>query len=154
MLTEGDDQQDPIADAARAILDGHIVLSRTLAEAGQYPAIDVEASISRVMNDIVEPEHVALVQRFRQMNSIYRQNEDLITVGAYTPGSDTRIDEAIIFHPQLLKFLQQSYRQPMNWQTSMQDLVDLFREHQERQQAYEQNSKQMTQSKQTNRGQA
>jgi len=154
VLTEGDDQQDPIADAARAILDGHIVLSRNLAEAGHYPAIDIEASISRVMNDIVEPEHVALVQRFRHMNSIYRQNEDLITVGAYTPGSDMRIDEAIIFYPQLLKFLQQSMRQPMNWQTSMQDLVDLFREHHERQQAYDQQGKQMTQTGQADRGKA
>lgn len=154
VLTEGDDQHDPIADAARAILDGHIVLSRNLAESGHYPAIDIEASISRVMNDIVEPEHLALVQRFRHINSIYKQNEDLIVVGAYTPGSDTRIDEAILFYPQILKFLQQSMQQPMNWQTSMQDLVNLFMEHQDRQKAVEQQKQQMTQTGQNPRGKA
>lgn len=154
VLTEGDDQQDPIADAARAILDGHIVLSRTLAESGMYPAIDIESSISRVMNDIVEPEHVALVQRFRHINSIYKQNEDLITVGAYTPGTDTRIDEAILFHPQLMKFLKQDIRQPMNWITSMTDLVSLFKEHEERQQAFDQHGKQMTRTPQAGHGKA
>jgi flagellum-specific ATP synthase len=137
VLTEGDDQQDPIADAARAILDGHIVLSRELAESGHYPAIDVEASISRVMTEIVDNEHLRLVQRFRQLYSIYHQNQDLINVGAYTPGADSRIDEAIQLHPHLLAFLSQGMRTPMNWQESVQDLKRLFAHHDAENAAFE-----------------
>lgn len=138
VLTEGDDQQDPIADAARAILDGHIVLSRELAEAGHYPAIDVEASISRVMSDIIAPEHQAMVQQFRHLHATYQQNEDLITVGAYSPGTDARIDEAILFHPQMLRFIEQSMGQAMNWETSMHDLRILFEQHDAMYKTYEQ----------------
>lgn len=126
VLTEGDDQQDPIADAARAILDGHIVLSRELAESGHYPAIDVEHSISRVMIDVVNPEHVKLAQNFRHIYSIYQQNRDLINVGAYTLGTDTRIDEAIALHPRMMEFLKQDHRQPMDWRVSLQALQALL----------------------------
>lgn len=129
VLTEGDDQQDPIADAARAILDGHIVLSRELAESGQYPAIDIEASISRVMTEIVDNGHLQHVQRFRHLYSVYRQNQDLINVGAYTPGTDARIDEAMQIHPNLLEFLSQGMRTPMNWQASLEELHNLFAGH-------------------------
>src|SRR6185295_11351411 len=83
VLTEGDDQQDPIADAARAILDGHIVLSRRIAEAGQYPAVDIEASVSRVMHEIIPGEHAELARRFRQTLAVYQQHRDLINIGAY-----------------------------------------------------------------------
>ena len=83
VLVEGDDPQDPIADSARAVLDGHIVLSRDMAEAGLYPAINMEVSISRLMTEIASPEHLAWAIRFRQLNAIYQQNKDLITVGAY-----------------------------------------------------------------------
>lgn len=107
VLTEGDDQQDPIADASRAILDGHVVLSRTLAEQGHYPAIDVEASISRVMPAIVTPEHLATAQFFKRIYSRYQQNRDLISVGAYTMGSDSDTDFAIERMPHLLQFLRQ-----------------------------------------------
>lgn len=107
VLAEGDDQNDPIADAARAILDGHIVLSRQIAESGHYPAIDIEASISRVMNDIVAREHQQAAQRFKQLYSIYNQHRDLISVGAYQPGSDPRVDEAVALHPALSRFLRQ-----------------------------------------------
>jgi flagellum-specific ATP synthase len=108
VLTEGDDyRHDPIADAARAILDGHIVLSRDLAEAGHYPAIDIEASISRVMPAVVSREHMRSAQRFRQVYSAYRQQRDLISVGAYQKGSDPKIDEAIVLWPKLSSFLQQ-----------------------------------------------
>jgi flagellum-specific ATP synthase len=108
VLTEGDDyRHDPIADAARAILDGHIVLSRDLAEAGHYPAIDIEASISRVMPAVVSKEHMRFAQRFRQVYSAYRQQRDLISVGAYQRGSDPRTDEAILLWPKLSAFLQQ-----------------------------------------------
>ena len=92
VLAEGDDQNDPIADAARAILDGHIVLSRRLAESGLYPAIDIEASISRAMHQIATRDQLDLATRFRQVYSTYQQNRDLITVGAYRRGSDPRVD--------------------------------------------------------------
>lgn len=122
VLTEGDDQQDPIADAARAILDGHIVLSRRLAEAGQYPAIDVEASISRVMPQIVSTEHLQLAQNFKQISSVYRQNQDLINIGAYSMGSDVKIDEAITMYPSLQELVQQGMDEAVNWQQSIDGL--------------------------------
>lgn len=107
VLTEGDDQQDPIADSARAILDGHIVLSRSLAEAGHYPAIDIEASISRAMTAIVEPAQQHRAQAFKQLFSRYHRNRDLISVGAYSPGHDLELDRAVKLYPQLAAFLQQ-----------------------------------------------
>jgi len=102
-----DDQQDPIADAARAILDGHIVLSRRLAEEGHYPAIDVEASISRVMPQVTETEHFARAQRFKQVYSRYQQARDLISVGAYVKGSDAIADAALQLEAELIGFLSQ-----------------------------------------------
>lgn len=115
VLTEGDDyRHDPIADAARAILDGHIVLSRDLAEAGHYPAIDIEASISRVMPAVVSRDHMRQAQRFRQVYSAYRQQRDLIAVGAYQKGSDPKTDEAIALYPKLSTFLQQETDVPVN----------------------------------------
>jgi flagellum-specific ATP synthase len=119
VLTEGDDQQDPVADAARAILDGHIVLSRRLAEAGQYPAIDVESSISRVMPQIIEPEHLEQAQQFKNIYSLYRQNQDLINVGAYSIGNDPNIDEAIAMFPSLQALLKQGMDQAVDWQNSV-----------------------------------
>ncbi|OGS95903.1 MAG: flagellar protein export ATPase FliI, partial [Gallionellales bacterium RBG_16_56_9] len=107
VLTEGDDQQDPIAESARAILDGHIVLSRRLVEQGHYPAIDIEASISRVMSRLASPEHLLLVQRFKHMYAHYQRNRDLISVGAYVGGSDPLLDEAISLYPRMEQFLKQ-----------------------------------------------
>ena len=107
VLTEGDDLQDPIADASRAILDGHIVLSRQLAEEGVYPAIDVEASVSRVMPNIVDENHLLRAQKFKQLLSRFRTNRDLIAIGAYSRGSDPEIDEAIERQPHLKKFITQ-----------------------------------------------
>jgi flagellum-specific ATP synthase len=127
VLTEGDDHRhDPIADAARAILDGHIVLSRDLAEAGHYPAIDVDASISRVMPQVVAPAHLAAARRFRQIYSTYQQQRDLITVGAYQRGSDPRIDEAIQAWPKLAAFLQQDVRTPNGFNASATELAQLL----------------------------
>jgi flagellum-specific ATP synthase len=128
VLTEGDDQQDPIADAARAILDGHIVLSRRIAESGQYPAIDVEASISRVMHDIVPHEHSVLARRFRQNLSMYQQNRDLIAIGAYQKGSDPRIDAAIGLDPQMQKFLQQDLQERVDYHSSLGDLQSMMKD--------------------------
>ncbi|MDR1311445.1 MAG: flagellar protein export ATPase FliI [Burkholderiaceae bacterium] len=107
VLAEGDDQQDPIADAARAILDGHVVLSRALSDAGHYPAIDIEQSISRAMPNITTPEHQQLARRLKQLSSRYARSVDLISVGAYSPGSDPVLDEAIRRHDQIDAFLQQ-----------------------------------------------
>jgi flagellum-specific ATP synthase len=107
VLTEGDDQQDPIADNARAILDGHIVLSRDLADAGHYPAIDIEPSVSRVMHTLVDAPTLANARRFKQLYSSYARNRDLINVGAYVKGSDKLLDEAIELRPAMLRFLQQ-----------------------------------------------
>ena len=120
VLTEGDDQQDPIADAARAILDGHIVLSRTLAEQGHYPAIDVEASISRAMPQIVDETQLAAAMRFRQLMSKFSQNEDLISIGAYVAGSDPDTDTAISSMPTMRKFLQQGLRESVGMRESQQ----------------------------------
>ncbi len=111
VLTEGDDNNDPIADSARAILDGHIVLSRRIAESGQYPAIDVEASVSRAMHEISPAPQLALARRLRQTLSMYEHNRDLIAIGAYQRGSDPRVDAAIAAWPRIQKFLQQDIRE-------------------------------------------
>jgi flagellum-specific ATP synthase len=112
VLTEGDDPQDPVADAARAILDGHIALSRTLADAGHYPAIDVEASISRVMTAVNGPDQIELARRFKALYSRFTRSRDLLSVGAYVPGNDRVLDIAIAAWPQLEAFLQQSMHEP------------------------------------------
>ncbi|MES9895893.1 MAG: flagellar protein export ATPase FliI [Candidatus Thiodiazotropha endolucinida] len=126
VLTEGDDQNDPIADAARAILDGHIVLSRRLADAGHYPAIDIEASISRAMNDVTSYSHQDAARSFKHLYSIYQQNRDLISVGAYEAGSDEQIDIAISAMPALSQFLRQDMNTRVTLEQSMQDLESLF----------------------------
>jgi len=129
VLTEGEGEHDPIADCARAVLDGHILLSPRLAEAGHYPAIDVESSISRAMTNIVHPDHLAAVRRFRQLYSTYEQNRDLISVGAYAKGSDPRVDESIQFHPRLTQFLQQGMNEAVNLAestTALQTVVQPF----------------------------
>jgi flagellum-specific ATP synthase len=126
VLTEGDDQQDPIADAARAILDGHIVLNRQLAEAGHYPAIDIEQSISRAMHSITTPEHQKLTRRLKQLYSRYQRNRDLISVGAYSAGSDPVLDEAIVLNTRIEDFLQQDIRERATISESMTQLSSLF----------------------------
>jgi len=126
VLTEGDDQNDPIADAARAILDGHIVLSRQLADSGHYPAIDIEASISRAMNGITGEDHQEATRAFKQLYSTYQQNKDLISVGAYERGSDERIDAAIDAIPVLNTFLRQDMQSPVPLAQSVAELEALF----------------------------
>ena len=125
VLAEGDDQQDPIADAARAILDGHVVLSRELAEQGHFPAIDLEASISRAMNEITRPEHQEAARRFRALLARYRRSRDLIEVGAYSAGSDPELDQAIAIQPALMEFLRQDMRQPVSFTESLEALQAL-----------------------------
>lgn len=125
VLAEGDDQNDPIVDAARAVLDGHIVLSRKIAESGQYPAIDIEASVSRVMNDVVSDSHQLAARNFRQIYSTYQQHRDLISVGAYQAGSNPEVDQAIEYYPGLMRFLQQNYNEAVPFEVSLQELLML-----------------------------
>jgi flagellum-specific ATP synthase len=126
VLAEGDDVQDPVADSARAILDGHITLSRALAESGHYPAIDIEASVSRTMPNIVPKEHLGVAQKFRQVYARYRHNEDLITVGAYSAGADAELDYAVEKYPQMRKFLQQGIQEGLRLKESLENLEALF----------------------------
>ncbi len=126
VLAEGDDQNDPIADAARSILDGHIVLSRKLAGAGVFPAVDVEASASRVMNQVTGDRHQQLAQAYRQVYATYTENQDLINVGAYSPGSDPDIDLAIRLWPKLRAFLIQGLDQPARMDVSLAELEQIF----------------------------
>jgi len=126
VLAEGDDQQDPIADAARAILDGHVVLSRKIAESGHYPAIDIEQSISRAMNQIVPAEHQDYAREFKKIYATYHQNKDLISVGAYQQGSDVEIDEAIAMQPHLQQFLDQGMREQFDFEQSYEMLGQLM----------------------------
>lgn len=126
VLAEGDDQQDPIADSARAILDGHVVLSRHLAEAGHYPAIDIEASISRAMTSLITPQQFAVVRRFKQNLSRYQRNRDLIAVGAYAAGNDPQLDEAIARYPRLEAFLQQDIGENVGYDDAVNQLRASF----------------------------
>jgi flagellum-specific ATP synthase len=125
VLTEGDDQQDPIADAARAILDGHIVLSRDLADQGHYPAIDIEQSVSRAIHSLVDELTMERVKKFKQLYSRYRRNRDLVNVGAYAPGSDPVLDKAIALHPRMEAFLQQNMRDNIDFGASAAELEQI-----------------------------
>jgi len=128
VLTEGDDQQDPIADSARAILDGHIVLNRQLAETGHYPAIDVEQSISRAMHNIVPEAHLTAARQLKAAFSRVQRNRDLITVGAYSPGADPQLDRALALYPQIEKLLQQSMLESAGFEEALEGLKALFPE--------------------------
>lgn len=109
VLMEGDDQQDPITDAARAILDGHVVLSRQLADQGHYPAIDIEASVSRAITELISKEELDRVRQFKSLYSRYQRSRDLITIGAYAKGNDAQLDEAIALFPKMERFLVQDF---------------------------------------------
>ncbi|WKE67436.1 FliI/YscN family ATPase [Gallaecimonas kandeliae] len=124
VLAEGDDQQDPVADAARAILDGHVVLSRELAEAGHYPAIDVGASISRVMPQVTSPEHQQLALRLKRLLARYQQVSELLPLGGYQPGQDMELDEAVRRYPRLAAFLQQGMLEAASLDESLQALAE------------------------------
>ena len=126
VLTEGDDPNDPIADTVRGLLDGHILLSRSIADSGIYPAVDIEASISRVVNEITSPAHQVLTRRFRQTFSAYQRNRDLINIGAYQKGSDARVDAAIALWPRIEEFLKQDVRQPADFANSLDALEALM----------------------------
>ena len=126
VLSEGDDMQDPIADAARAILDGHIVLSRDLADSGHYPAIDIEKSISRVMPQVVSEPHMQQARVLKQVYSMYQQNKDMITLGAYQKGADQMLDQAINMMPRVNAFLQQGMRDVISYDDGLHGLAQLL----------------------------
>ena len=122
VLSEGDDPNDPIADAARGILDGHIVLSRDLAEAGHYPAIDIERSVSRVMTNVAQPLHLDAARRFRQLHARHQKARDLIQLGAYAPGHDADLDLAVRLHEPMTRLLQQNMNEPARLDDSIATL--------------------------------
>ncbi len=126
VLAEGDDQQDPIVDAARAILDGHVVLSRSLADSGHYPAIDIEGSVSRVINQITDESHREAISQLKYLYSSYQQNKDLITVGAYQKGSDPVIDDAINSMPEIRSFLCQNINEKVEMDESIDELRQMM----------------------------
>jgi flagellum-specific ATP synthase len=126
VLADGDNQDDPVVDTARAILDGHVVLSRDLAQRGQYPAIDIAASLSRVMNDIVDPGHAQLARRFRALIAAYEANRDLVLMGAYRQGTDPALDRAIAMHDRLVAFLTQPQGAVVPLADSIAQLAELL----------------------------
>ena len=126
VLAEGDDPNDPIVDASRAILDGHIVLSRSMADAGIYPAVDVESSVSRAMTQFASESQQQLITRFRHVYSTYQENRDLVAVGAYQPGSNPQLDEAIALWPAIIEFLRQSRHDCVDAATGLNELRELF----------------------------
>jgi flagellum-specific ATP synthase len=125
VLADGDDTDDPIVDSARAIVDGHIILSRSLAEQSVYPAIDIGRSLSRVMADIVSPEHLQAAAVIRRLWSAFEENRDLILMGAYSPGGDPLIDEAIVRRPDILDFLRQAPSERIGFEESLDSLAEV-----------------------------
>ncbi|WP_342625456.1 flagellar protein export ATPase FliI [Bacillus subtilis] len=125
VLVDGDDMNEPIADTVRGILDGHIVLDRALANKGQFPAVNVLKSISRVMSNISTKQHLDAANKFRELLSTYQNSEDLINIGAYKRGSSREIDEAIQFYPQLIQFLKQGTDEPALLEESVAALTSL-----------------------------
>jgi len=126
VLVDGDDHNEPIADAVRSILDGHIVLTRELAMQNHYPAIDILKSISRVMGDIVSPEHRQHAGNLKSLLGIYKKAEDLINIGAYVSGSNPRIDRAVAMIDRINRYLQQDMHETVDYQQSVNQLFDMF----------------------------
>ncbi|GIN70474.1 flagellum-specific ATP synthase [Bacillus sp. J14TS2] len=125
VLVDGDDMNEPIADAVRGILDGHIVLDRALANKGQFPAINILKSVSRLMNELVSQKHQSSAEKLREMLSTYLNSEDLINIGAYKRGSSKEIDQAIEFYPRILSFLKQRTDEKISMEQSMNELIQL-----------------------------
>lgn len=128
VLVDGDDLNEPISDAVRGILDGHIVLSRDLANKNHYPAIDVMASISRLMNDIVTVEHQDLAGKVKNILSVYKEAEDLINIGAYVKGNNSKIDESINYIDKIKSFLKQNVGEKMDYRQTLDELKAVFKD--------------------------
>ncbi|ALC86029.1 ATP synthase [Bacillus sp. FJAT-22090] len=125
VLVDGDDMNEPIADTVRGILDGHIVLDRSLANKGQYPAINVLKSISRLMNHISDEEHKKAAERLRDLYFTYNKSEDLINIGAYKRGTSKEIDEAIQYEPLITSYLKQGYLDKVSLESSVNEIITL-----------------------------
>lgn len=128
VLADGGDLEDPVVDSARAITDGHIILSRRMAEQGVYPALDIAKSLSRTMPDIVDESHLQAAARFRQLTSSYDENHDLVMMGAYAPGNDATLDDAIARRPAMLNFLRQRPGVNVDLEASRAALIEEFGE--------------------------
>ena len=126
MVGEGDDTNEPISDMVRGILDGHIVLSRKLANSNHFPAIDINASISRLMSTIATPEHKKLAGDLRDLYSLYTQNEDLISIGAYKAGTNHRLDYAISKIDRINAFLKQKIEESFSFDEVISGLESIF----------------------------
>lgn len=126
VLVDGDDMNEPVADAVRGILDGHIVLSRQLANKGHFPAIDLLSSVSRVMNDVVSAEHRQAAERFKKLAAAYRDAEDLINIGAYQSGSNRLIDLAIAYKGRMDRFVTQTIHEKTAYEAIVGDLIETF----------------------------
>ena len=128
VLADADDHNDPVVDTARAILDGHILLSRNNAQMGIYPAVDITNSVSRVMNEIVKEDHLKVAQKFRAHVSSYIENKDLLMMGGYVQGKDTLLDEAIILWPKIIDFISQKENEKINYSECISKLLKLYNE--------------------------
>lgn len=125
VLVEGDDFNEPISDAARGILDGHIMLSRKMSNLGHYPAIDTLDSISRVMNKVVDEDHIKSARRIKELLANYRTSEDLISIGAYQKGTNPKTDKAIQMYDKINQFLRQEDNNSMDWEETVEWLNKL-----------------------------
>ena len=126
ILADGDDQNDPVVDTSRAILDGHIMLSRDQAQLGIYPAVDVSSSVSRVMNEIVDNNHIEASIKFRQLVTTYNENKDLLMMGGYTQGQDQTLDQAISLWPKITEFIKQQENKKESFSSSSTELMQVF----------------------------
>jgi flagellum-specific ATP synthase len=125
VLVEGDDMNEPVADAMRSILDGHLVLRRELAARNQYPALDVLSSISRLMVDLADAPQLSAAARFKDILSVYQHNEDMINIGAYQKGSSPEVDQSIAYYPRFMDFLRQPFNQPATLEMAREALFDV-----------------------------
>jgi flagellum-specific ATP synthase len=126
VLADGDDGNDPVVDSARSILDGHIVLSRQLAERGVYPAIDIGPSVSRVMSDIVGLPHLKAARVLRRHLATYEENRDLVLMGAYRAGADPAIDAATACHPAMMEYIKQDPDEMVSLGDAAAELIGVF----------------------------
>jgi len=126
VLADSDDHNDPVVDSSRAILDGHIILSREQSQLGIYPAIDIKNSISRIMDDIVSEDQKKLAKHFKKLVSVYQESRDLVLMGGYTKGQDTAIDEAHEMWPKIVDFIKQDQNFKSNFNDSLKDLKSLI----------------------------
>jgi flagellum-specific ATP synthase len=126
ILAEGDDANDPIVDAARAILDGHVLLSRDLAAMGQYPAIDINMSVSRLASRLITSEQRNLVRKFRRLMAIWEENRDLVSVGAYRAGTNPELDEFLQRRGALQAFLQQDVDERVEYEGGFRHLAEVL----------------------------